>query len=185
MLLAAPAAAKPCGSLSKQIDAKAAHAVCTRVKAKRSLQLVTYQIADPNDPNETVPAAALFSGDAMRWQGAGSTHATLESIYTYSVADLDSDGRDELLVIKLRFGHEHYDHTELEAYRMRDDGTPEAEAAMVLPLGASRKYPDATCVATYKIVSGVIVVSRKRTGAERAEECEAVSRYDFRATRTQ
>jgi hypothetical protein len=47
--------------------------------------------------------------------------------------------------------------------------------------GASGDAARAGCIATYKIVDGGIVVWRKRTGEERAEECVPLSRYDLRA----
>ncbi|CAN5779072.1 hypothetical protein BH11MYX2_BH11MYX2_38310 [soil metagenome] len=183
ILLAGPAAAKPCDSLAKQVDANATRAVCTRVKSKLSLQLVTYQVPDPNgSENGIVHPAALFSGDVMVWQGDGGANVTLEHLKTYSTADLDRDGRDELLVTKLRLGHENFDHSWLEVHRIHDDGTPEEQEAMVAELGSSSKYPEAACIATYKIVDGGIVVSRKRTGEAGAQHCVPLSRYEFRAT---
>lgn len=151
---AARATSCPRGNASSEFaqrafpDDKPSHVRCMPVRADIPLVLVTFDL--PGD----LHAGALVSDGKIVWIGSPGSHCT-PCMMTLSLgtADLDGDGRDELLVRIFKEGHMGYTSSWIDVYRIAADGQPAESAIGGIALGGSGPKPPWKCTATDRVIN--------------------------------
>jgi hypothetical protein len=128
---------------------------CREVRGPKPLALVTYEMGDG------VVMGALVSGDTVVWtHGSAEDCTPCMTDRAYAVADLDGDGRDELLVHVHKTGHMSTTVEWLELWMLGGDGVPVEGASLTIRDSASNQGSEAgqrldyACSSAWRLIGG-------------------------------
>jgi hypothetical protein len=128
---------------------------CREVRGPTPLALLTYAADDG------VVLGALVSGDTVVWSHGSAEDCTpCLTDRAYAVADLDGDGRDELLVHVHKTGHMSTSAEWLELWTLDGRGVPTEGPSLTVRASASNQGSeggrrlDYACVSTWRVLGG-------------------------------
>jgi len=137
-------------------------------RSKIPLALVTFDVPNNVGTPEPLHPALLVASGTVVWTGDPGAICTPCIVRTFAVADVDGDGRDELVVREHKDGHMGYNGSWLDIHRIGDDGKPDERGGYV-PLDGHGPKPRWTCSATFRVVAAphggnLLEVTRKLDG---------------------
>ena len=127
---------------------------CRTIRGHAELALVTY------DANDGVVLGALVDGDRVLWSHGQALPCTpCMTDRSFSLADLDGDGKDELLVRVHKDGHDTMTGEWIEVWTIRDDDEPVSAGSVTV---AATDPPDHwRCSSSVRILDrGIELVGR-------------------------
>jgi hypothetical protein len=157
---------------------------CAPVKAKIPLAFVTFDVPNNIGTPEPLHPALLVANGKVVWTGEPGEICTPCIVRTFSLADVDGDGRDELVVREHKDGHMGYTGSWLDIRRINDDGKPD-DVGGYIPLDGHGAKPQWTCTASHRVIAAprggkLIEVTRTLVGEPDGPDSCAAGRHLYR-----